>query len=684
MFDNIDLSKMSEAEVEALFARMSPEEMNMFLESLARRQGATEGLTSEASMNIAEIDPSTAKIDGPGYVPYSEGNRAPRVEEPAPVAAPPPASAAPAPAPPPPVVDLPEAMPEDDNMATRVGAAAQEGSLAWLENLASGGFDLPEPQQDDLFNLNLDDIESAAAPNTAPRQAVNTEAWLQDLARSQGELSFGDPPTADGDTLEWLESMAINQGASRDEFITSASLDIAPPDREVEPLVYTPFSFETPRTPAAESPVSSPEDFLKSLSLEQGYSETGVTATQKSAESGDDPFDPDTIQQALNSGNVTPEQVAVFFERSMDRGLSEPEPAPRGHEDDVPDAPLEAAELPSWLLEGISTGDAEPKAPPQVTGSIPLEELFSAVPSAPPEPDLMSWLGDDRFAGTLNELPDDPTEVLNAVTISDLELDTSDPWVEALDSEHAAGSGDLDNPPAWYLERTSDPERLARVEELAAGESTASAVDTSLSDEPLPSEEDLPFGTPITMPAWLNVEQPLPIVDAAALFTGANEPAAPAEDAEMPSWITQAIEEPAAPAAEEAPWWEQAVTPEQEPAAAAPAPQPEPVPVPQPVPAVPRPAAPRPQPAARVLPGDASLEGARARQKSGDLEGSLREYEAIVHAQQNLDEAVTDLANLAKTNRANPVVHRVLGDAYMRQGQLQKALDTYREALNNL
>ncbi|MBW4438784.1 MAG: tetratricopeptide repeat protein [Pleurocapsa minor GSE-CHR-MK-17-07R] len=690
MFDNIDLSKMSEAEIEALFAKMSPDEMNTFLESLARRQGATEGLTSETSMNIAEVDPATAKIDGPGYVPYSEGNRAPRDERPAApaVAAAPPAPAPvstppPAPvAPPQPAASLPEAMPEDDS-ATRVQPAAQAGSLAWLENLASGGLDLMEPAQEDLFNLNLDDIESAAAPSAPARAAVNTESWLQDLARSQGELSLNEPPAIEGDTLEWLESIAVNQGASRDEFITGAGMSISPPGEDVEPLAYTPFSFETPRAS------TSPEDFLKSLSMEQGYSEAGVTATQRAEDI--DPFAPDAIQEALNSGNVTPEQVAVFFERSMDRGLSQPEPEPVDNMDDVAaDAPLAAAEMPSWLLEGISAAEEEEKSAAPATGTIPLDELLPSLDltgASAQAPNMMDWLGDDQMAGNLNALPDDPTDLLQAIGIGELTPDTSDPWVEALDSEHEAGSGDIDNPPAWYVERTSDPDRMARVEELALGESASAALtDESLSDAPLPEHEDLPFGTPANVPEWLNVSQPMPIVDAASLFTGAAEPTLETAETGIPSWITQAIEEPIVEEASDVPWWEQGVS---EPVATIQDILPEAEPTPAPVAAAPEPPRPAPAPAPVAAPRppvvtNATLEGARTRQRSGDLDGSLREYEAIVQSQQHLDEAITDLVNLAKVHRANPVVHRILGDGYMRQGQLQKALDTYREALNNL
>src|SRR5829696_2942626 len=54
------------------FENMSPEEINRWLETLAKRQGASEGLTTAADMDIAEVDPDTVVIDEPGYVPYGQ------------------------------------------------------------------------------------------------------------------------------------------------------------------------------------------------------------------------------------------------------------------------------------------------------------------------------------------------------------------------------------------------------------------------------------------------------------------------------------------------------------------------------------------------------------------------------------------------------------------------------------
>src|SRR5690606_18766509 len=100
------------------FDSMSPEEIMAWMESLAKRQGASsEGFTTAADMEIAEIDPDTVVIDEPGYVPF--GQEAPKKEE----AAPPSAAAAPAQPEPEPAVAQepePEPAPEPEPVAAEV------------------------------------------------------------------------------------------------------------------------------------------------------------------------------------------------------------------------------------------------------------------------------------------------------------------------------------------------------------------------------------------------------------------------------------------------------------------------------------------------------------------------------------------------------------------------------------
>jgi tetratricopeptide (TPR) repeat protein len=114
--------------------------------------------------------------------------------------------------------------------------------------------------------------------------------------------------------------------------------------------------------------------------------------------------------------------------------------------------------------------------------------------------------------------------------------------------------------------------------------------------------------------------------------------------------------------------------------------------VPEPAPVV-VPPAPAPQsspapiiPAAASIDVGAALQEARSKVQAGDIEVSLQNYEAVVRANQQLDEVVKDLSSLLdqEVHKKNPTVYRVLGDGLMRQGNLQAALDTYRRALNLL
>src|SRR5688572_555500 len=63
---------MSPADNTPDFDKMTPEEIMTWMESLAKKQGANEGFTTSADMQIADIDPTSVVIDEPGYVP-SEG-----------------------------------------------------------------------------------------------------------------------------------------------------------------------------------------------------------------------------------------------------------------------------------------------------------------------------------------------------------------------------------------------------------------------------------------------------------------------------------------------------------------------------------------------------------------------------------------------------------------------------------
>ncbi len=82
----------------------------------------------------------------------------------------------------------------------------------------------------------------------------------------------------------------------------------------------------------------------------------------------------------------------------------------------------------------------------------------------------------------------------------------------------------------------------------------------------------------------------------------------------------------------------------------------------------------------------AGFNSARGKIAQDKLEDALGDYETLLRANIGLDLVVSDMQWLIKQaeHRDKPAVHRVLGDALMRQGQLQQALDVYRHALKLL
>src|SRR5262245_6736682 len=137
------------------FDKMTPEEMMKWMESLAKRQGATEGFTTEADMQVAEVSADDERAKNVGeYVPFEWRNKpdewrkkvAAEEEEKkrkaaaAPAPTPAVAKAAPAPAPEP-VAAAPAAQP-----AAQAAPAAgdtpdfdkmsPEEIMKWMESLA--------------------------------------------------------------------------------------------------------------------------------------------------------------------------------------------------------------------------------------------------------------------------------------------------------------------------------------------------------------------------------------------------------------------------------------------------------------------------------------------------------------------------------------------------------------------
>ena len=74
---------------------------------------------------------------------------------------------------------------------------------------------------------------------------------------------------------------------------------------------------------------------------------------------------------------------------------------------------------------------------------------------------------------------------------------------------------------------------------------------------------------------------------------------------------------------------------------------------------------------------------ARALWQAGEQEESQEAYSRVIRAGKLLESVIDDLEGYVE-RRAAASTQRVLGDAYMKDGRLQQALDTYRRALETL
>lgn len=715
---------MSPADNTPNFDTMSPEEIIAWMETLAKRQGASEGITTTANVEIPEIDPSTVEINEPGYVPYGKDPKKWAEEEAARKAAQPPrpVTAAPPPAAVPP--ERPAAPPAAPPQPMRPAAQmplpaappppASQNTMSWLESLAadqSGG--VPEL---DLSALAADITPTAPA---SKQPAANPIDWLESLTQGQEEetqsaapvpaAEAADPFAEGVDPMSWLETMARRQGAKQEELTTEANVNVPSPQdvSSLEGPGYTPYSFDAlglSSRPAEESlpsdlggleeeveaaELEDPAAWLDSLASSQGFTPEVLRGASAKA---DQPLTDDDIRVALERGEDIPhEAMERWMNRQLEIGAQRDEPEPEYD----PDAPAVPAELPDWLIEQVGSA-----APPEdvVTPAPSQPALIDVIAEPPPVENIPDWLKDEVAAesdlDSLFVTPQEEPPVAEAFTMPS-EIDDQDSWAEALEYERQQ---DVDAVPDWYLQNINDPARRAAVDRQLYGE--VEEFDEALEEVALEPEAGLPLGQPEEMPDWLSeaaVEAELPDV-------------MPME--EMPDWLRSDVEQPIEPAAviaepaADIPDWLKSVDVDEVPdwlkETISPPPAPTPVP-PQPVvsqpvvsqpivsppppviqqPVAPPPPAPAMPPAARVD-APALLTDARSSISGGDVEGGLRHYEALVRANVELDSVASDLAKLAERHKSNAAIYRVWGDGLMRQGKLQAALDTYRKALNQL
>jgi tetratricopeptide (TPR) repeat protein len=687
-----------------------------WLETLAARQGATEGFTTQHDLDIAEIDPDSVTIDEPGYTP-SETISARHVQE---QPQEPPMDFEfdfdePAPAEPAPVAQSASEMPDDVD------------PMEWLETLAArqGATEGFTTQHDlDIAEIDPDSV-TIDEPGYTPSETISARHVQEQPQEPAMNFEFDEPaPTApagsgfDPDTEDFLATLGEELEPERNFGVTSAKPS-APDDLSwLDGLGSDPSAPDAPE-PEAIPPTHTPDEIMASI---EGYSDEQLTQLQA-------------------NGQLSGEQEFAWLQRQALTRIGEREEE-RVPDEDLP--PAEAGEIPDWLQQSARVTDEV------IPSAAFIEEL--AVPPTPD--DLPDWLRDESpqpEAGSTSdmELPDFTVESADtpspipeppladslddtsptAAAISDLKLDAYDPsqdeWAEALDEEHERMEAGLEEDPSWFRSAMDAAEQADILDTPLPPAPTPEPdwLGEITEEAPTPATDDIPDD----LPDWLRPVAAASTADEddefADIGTWLREEESGGSRTGVATQTAEAISPDAMPAAslppasaeslEQAhpgpvPAWARDSAPAAAPPRA-PAPPPRPA-APPPAPAAPQPTRqriisanePAPPPASEPAavpeafeayksrlesnPNDhaARIELARELAKSGQVEDSLPQYQTLVERSDDLDDVAEDLHSLIVTTPGHPALRRLLGDVYMRQGYLQEALDAYRGALDNL
>jgi tetratricopeptide (TPR) repeat protein len=519
--------------------------------------------------------------------------------------------------------------------------------------------------------------EEPAARSEGPMEPAEEElpSWLEELRptaeaapeaapEEQGEVLPEEPalPTPEEELPTWLKELRPEgavPGVSRPEEI----------DKPLDQEMVSPEEEEIPTTAQEREPSilekPSPEDqeapawllSLREEAMEEGQpaSWLGEDVTQVEEALAGEGEAPSWLK-SLEQSEVVEEEIVLETEEPGTVGEAEV-------------GPLEE-EMPSWLRQLRAEEAGETPVPPH-------EELKPPVAEEPTahvvEAELPSWLRE------LREEMAQEGEIQPAEEIaSGAEEEPTRPMEEEA--------------PPWLAELSAEA-RLER--ELSSG-----ARETPTEEGPSePLEEEVP--------SWLSeLRAQAAEGETGALMEKAEAAAAGVslgalQEEELPSWLREMRAEMGEAPAEELPAEE--VPSEQRPMP----PTQEGEPVTTPKEEVAAPTAPTPEPeavtpppeadAAGVRPApdwatedylryleehprdlDARLELARAYSASGDLDLAAQQYGEILSHGALTEEVVKDLETTTAHAPDHLTTQEALADAYMRSGQLQKALDKYR------
>lgn len=602
-------------------------------------------------------------------------------------------------------------MGEDESYDTvDTGQSEQTAELAfdadddWLGELETDETTLSSEMEgaDEEIELEAGIGRAEFEPQTVPPDDSLPEDGMEeddfwDISETQDAAEEEVPEDLD-EAMAWLEQLAAQQGAPIDELPSLKQSSADSPFDEISDME---------EMEAEEAPVDEAMTWLDHLAAGDEVDFAELEGLEDVApgdidDLGEIPDDPELalawLEGLANEGSVR-EDASAEAEGSIVQEEATP-PVPH-------DVVAARAEAEAILLHEAEHGtdtesDAEmleeiPDDPDEAMAWLeqlaarqgaPVEELPSLSQDAPSGYDAgvedESWeMDDEDEAFEYEDLSEPSAETLSAETAAvestmgagqesdeveddafslDLELGDEDlegdlpDWLSLDEDSEDAGIFEWDEPTPgttdWLI---ADDEPREMGEEDAAHEATVAheaeslevGVETEAEPEPeLEAEPSLPVAEDGDVVEEEMVPAPGQIVDdGEAMVT---EPVVE-EDADEPDEVWEAEPEVETSAGEE---WEaeaeEAAADEVEPAAVG------------------------------------GLDDARSALEAGQHETALPVYQALIESGSDLSTVIADLEGASDALGNEPGFLQTLGDAYQRNGQLQKALDTYRQALSRM
>lgn len=441
--------------------------------------------------------------------------------------------------------------------------------------------------------------------------------------------------------IAWMESLAKRQGADSSGFTTAADLDI----EEIDPDTVDQSVVEQGYIP---------EGWTQERWDEQLAKEEAEKRTRLHAQEDQSPLDEQPIQmsppvldeeESLDFATVSPDELMAWMESFTQQQIDNDVDA----QDDTSEPLVEPADDvrdPIHWLEGLALPDDDNDVSDLTYLSDDLDEVADS--------DSMKWLAslaNDSLPLVEDDVDEDIEDFLESLAhpdaLGDHELDSlpdqdnddkhPDTTLDDASAELDAVVNQIELTTLEDDEPDADDEVLYIDSELVSDDELDDDDEVLFTDYELVSDDDASYDADDDI---ANVTDDTDIFNWLADVDDV-------EVAEVPDWLTDTGDNPAIP-------------------------EPEPMDVPEPI--IPD------------EPDATPLQAAQEKVRQGDLEGALKDYEDVIRASQALDDMVSDLRALSQRApyNATPAVYRLLGDALMRKGDLQEALDAYRYALGLL